>query len=65
MNHHMGRLERGESETETYERRYIRSDGSVVPTEVTVSAARDEDGRVACFIGVVDMLLQTLDRVVS
>ena len=53
MNHHMGRLERGESDLETYERRYVRRDGSIVLTEVTVSVVRDASRRPAYYVGAV------------
>ena len=51
MDHHLGRLERRESDLETYERRYVRRDGSVVLVEVTVSLVRDANGRPAYFVG--------------
>jgi PAS domain S-box-containing protein len=51
---HMGRILRGESDREEFERRYIRKDGSHVWTRVGLSGARREDGSLAFFVGIVE-----------
>lgn len=49
-----GRLRAGESDFEAYERRYVRKDSSTVWANVTLSAVRDADQKLACVVGVVE-----------
>ena len=50
----MQRLLAGQIEMYSTEKRYVRSDGSIVWTELTVSLVRDVDGTPKYFIGVVE-----------
>ncbi len=50
---HLGRIARGESELERYEKRYLRKDGSVVRGDVCVQPLRGEDGAPAAILGTV------------
>lgn len=49
-----GRLIRREADSGEYERRYIRKDGAIVWAHVSLSAARQGDGRLAYVIGVIE-----------
>ena len=48
------RLVAGEIETFSFDKRYVRKDGSVFPARRTVSLARDEAGRPSYFIRVIE-----------
>lgn len=49
-----GRLRAGQSDFEAYERRYIRKDSSTVWANVTLSAVRDADQKLAYVVGVIE-----------
>lgn len=49
-----GRLLRGEVESVSREKRYLHRNGSPVWTRLTLSLARDDNGRPDCFVGVVE-----------
>lgn len=51
---HVERLLSGRSASYTLEKRYIRSDGSAVWTNLTVSLVRDENGKPEFFVAVVE-----------